>query len=378
MTRLASSVLPFYQDLPDNAVLCLMSPTASGKTDFAYRLYDTGRFELISVDSALIYQGMDIGTAKPTKQELLSYPHHLVDIIKPTQSYSVADFVDQVAILIDEIHARGKLPLLVGGTMMYYMALFDGISSVPATQPKIRQQVKLLQQDQGNQALYDYLLRHDPEICQRLTVGDTQRISRAVEVHMQTGLPMTSWQNTPKIALSQDPKWHWYGLIVTPDRPWLHDRIAKRLDLMWSLGFVQEVIELIEAYPDLTADMPALRCVGYRQVLDYLLTIDHDCIKNHPKLSLLNQSAKDNGLILQNNNQQMSIITKKSAKTIPNLRDLACQDMKNKALYATRQLAKRQYTWLKQLALKNESTINNVTMASFGSIQQVQEQLLHQ
>ena len=366
--------LPHYTDLPNNSVVCLMSPTASGKTDLAFKLYDTGRFELISVDSALIYEGMDIGTAKPTKDELNAYPHHLVDILLPTQSYSVANFVQDVERLVGEIHARNKIPILVGGTMMYYMALLDGISAVPQTNPMIRDQVKAWHDEVGNKALYDYLKQHDPVICQKLKVTDTQRITRAVEVHLQTGKPLSHWQSTPKMAISHHPKWHWYAIIVMPDRAWLHERIEQRLQVMWADGFLQEVIELIKQHPNLTVDMPALRAVGYRQVLDYLITIEHDCVVCHSGLKPYYHAQKSS-----KNHQINSIhqdFNKKFKKTMTNTRDLACQDMKNKALYATRQLAKRQYTWLKQLAQIDKPTKNNLIIVSFNSTKQVEQQFL--
>ncbi|OOS02234.1 tRNA dimethylallyltransferase [Moraxella cuniculi DSM 21768] len=366
--------LPTYHNLPDNAVVCLMSPTASGKTDLACQLYQTGRFELISVDSALIYQGMNIGTAKPTADELREFPHHLVDIIRPTDSYSVANFVHDVERLIGQIHAKGKIPLLVGGTMMYYMALLDGISSVPQTVQSVRQKVQQWLHEQGNAALYEYLLQHDPIICQKLKITDTQRITRAVEVHLQTAQPMSYWQTLPKIALSDNPQWRWYGIIVNPDRAWLHERIERRLQLMWAAGFVDEVVQLLISYPDLTAEMPAMRAVGYRQVLDYLVAIHHECVVNHHGLQpyyLLKQSAISPQNISNNHH-----FDKKMQKTTTNTEAVACQDMKNKALYATRQLAKRQYTWLRQLALIDKATTTNLTIASFDSIQQVQQQFM--
>lgn len=258
-----------YKSLPDNTVLSLIAPTASGKTDLACRLYETGRFELISVDSALIYQDMNIGTAKPTDDELVRFPHHLVNIIKPTETYNVATFVADVERLIGDIHARGKIPLLVGGTMMYYMALLDGLSAVPDTDPVIRGQVMAWLSDKGIGELYAYLQTHDPKICQRLKISDTQRITRAVEVHMQTGTPMSAWQATPKVAPCHNPRQHWLTLSVEPERAWLHERIAKRLGIMWEQGLVDEVIYLLQKYPDLTPDMPSMRCVGYRQVLEF-------------------------------------------------------------------------------------------------------------
>ena len=370
------SSLPHYQDLPDNSIVCLMSPTASGKTDLAFTLYQTGRFELVSVDSALIYQGMNIGTAKPTVDELAQFPHHLVDIISPTKTYSVANFVADVERLVHEIHQRGKIPLLVGGTMMYYMALFDGISSVPETDQSVREKVDQWLDNEGNQALYDYLLAHDPIICQKLKPSDTQRITRAVEVHLQTGKPMSHWQDTPKVALSHHPKWQWYGIVVTPDRAWLHERIGRRLDIMWADGFVDEVIGLINEHPALDVDMPSMRCVGYRQVLEHLCRTRHESVVNHPAMHQYYQSNFSKLTDEQIINEISANFPKKSTKTPINLWDLSCQDMKNKALYATRQLAKRQYTWLKQLALMDNPTITNVTIASFDSIEQVQKQFL--
>ncbi len=346
-----------YQTLADNSVVCLMSPTASGKTALAFELYQTGRFELVSVDSALIYQEMNIGTAKPTTDELTQFPHYLVDIISPIDTYSVANFVSDVERLIAQIHACGKLPLLVGGTMMYYMALFDGISSVPQTNAAVREQVKHWLDSEGNQALYDYLLKHDPHICQKLKPSDTQRITRAVEVHIQTGRAMSQWQNTPKVALSHNNHYQWHGLIVMPDRAWLHKRIEQRLNIMWQAGFVDEVIDLLQKYPQLTPDMPSMRCVGYRQVLEYLMVIYHPSVSHW-------QNSYKKSLILDEY-----------------LTNTPCQVMKNKALYATRQLAKRQYTWLRGLSVlgtpnSDASTSNHVIMTTFDSIEQVKKQLL--
>lgn len=272
----------YYKSLPDNTVLSLIAPTASGKTDLAFKLFDTGRFELISVDSALIYEDMNIGTAKPTDDELVRFPHHLVNVIKPTETYNVATFVADVERLIGDIHARGKIPLLVGGTMMYYMTLLDGLSAVPDTDPAIRQKVMAWLSDKGIGELYAYLQTHDPKICQRLKISDTQRITRAVEVHMQTGTPMSVWQDTPKVAPCHNPRQHWLTLSVEPERAWLHERIAKRLDIMWEQGLVDEVIHLLQKYPDLTPDMPSMRCVGYRQVLEFLAITDHEIMQISP------------------------------------------------------------------------------------------------
>lgn len=352
----------YWQSLPDNSVVCLIAPTASGKTDLAFELYDTGRFELISVDSALIYQDMDIGTAKPAKNELDCYPHHLVNIITPDKTYNVATFVQDVQRLIERCHRQNKIPLLVGGTMMYYMALFEGISAVPKTDERIRREVADWHKQQGNQAIYEYLQHFDPVICQKLTVSDTQRLIRAAEVHKQTGIPMSVWQNTPKVALSHRPDFCWYGLCVMPDRARLHNRINLRLDKMWQAGFVDEVIKVITRYP-VTADMPSMRCVGYRQVVDYLIASQHSCLKN-------------------------SQIGANNANIPPNPLINTCQEMKNRALYATRQLAKRQYTWLRSLSLintpipnapSNNNVIpnNQVKVVTFNSIEQVKQRLLY-
>lgn len=342
-----------YKNLPDNTVLSLIAPTASGKTDLAFQLFKTGRFELISVDSALIYQDMNIGTAKPTADELASFPHHLVDIIAPTQTYNVATFVTDVEALITNAHQQGKIPLLVGGTMMYYMALLDGLSAVPDTNPVIRTQVMAWLDEKGIGDLYAHLQKNDPEICHRLKITDTQRITRAVEVHLQTGTPMSVWQETPKIAPCHNPDQYWLTLSVEPDRAWLHDRIERRLNIMWELGLVNEVVALLEKYPVLTPQMPSMRCVGYRQVLEFLAMTGHEVMQISP---IWQQFAKN----LQ--------------KESPNSVQMACQDMKNKALYATRQLAKRQSTWQRSLARLDGAPSSLIVPCS--SIQEVQKQLL--
>ncbi|WP_296402243.1 tRNA (adenosine(37)-N6)-dimethylallyltransferase MiaA [Psychrobacter sp.] len=340
------------EPLPNNAVVCLMAPTASGKTSLAYELYESGKFEIISVDSALIYRNMNIGTAKPTEVELRQYPHYLVDIIDPTESYSVANFVTDVECLTKEIHSRNKIPVLVGGTMMYYMALFDGLSAVPDTDKQIRFEVEKWRLDQGTESLYQYLQQVDPIIAERLPLGDTQRITRAVEVYKQTGKPLSEWQKLPKQALSNSSQQYWLGLAVMPDRPWLHKRIELRLQIMWQQGFFNEVIELLQRY-NLSSDMPSMRCVGYRQVIDYLLLTGHPAAKQ-----LINY-------------QEASEFLERDCERVD--KAFACQDMKNKALYATRQLAKRQYTWLRNLVSNfdqahSDSTIHDITKStSFNS-----------
>lgn len=350
-----SSSYRLNANLADNSVVCLMAPTASGKTALAYELYDTGRYELISVDSALIYRDMNIGTAKPTAIELARYPHHLVDIIDPMQSYSVAEFVNDVARLIDSCHENGKIPLLVGGTMMYYMALLDGLSPVPDSDDSVRARVEQWRQDKGISALYDYLGEIDPISHERLNATDTQRITRAVEVYLQTDIPISDWQRKPKQALANNPNQQWHALTVMPDRPWLHTRIEQRLDIMWNDGLVTEVIGLLERYP-LTPNLPSMRCVGYRQVLEYLVHIDHPVFEQPHLDNAQFYSAFE---VLQSSAQ--------SSLSDGATEALACQQMQNKALYATRQLAKRQYTWLRKVMQLPSTSMDGAIAADTSS-----------
>ena len=350
-----SSSYRLNANLADNSVVCLMAPTASGKTALAYELYDTGRYELISVDSALIYRDMNIGTAKPTAIELARYPHHLVDIIDPMQSYSVAEFVNDVARLIASCHENGKIPLLVGGTMMYYMALLDGLSPVPDSDDSVRARVEQWRQDEGISALYDYLGEIDPISHERLNASDTQRITRAVEVYLQTDIPISDWQRKPKQALANNPNQQWHALTVMPDRPWLHTRIEQRLDIMWNDGLVTEVIDLLERYP-LTPNLPSMRCVGYRQVLEYLVHIDHPVFEQpHLEKAQFYSTFE----VLQSSAQ--------SSLSDGATEALACQQMQNKALYATRQLAKRQYTWLRKVMQLPSNSMDGAIAADTSS-----------
>lgn len=364
-----SSSYRLNPNLADNSVVCLMAPTASGKTALAYELYDTGRYELISVDSALIYRDMNIGTAKPTTAELVRYPHHLVDIIDPMQSYSVAEFVSDVARLIDRCHENGKIPLLVGGTMMYYMALIDGLSPVPDSDDDVRARVEQWRQDESIEALYDYLGKIDPISHERLNATDTQRITRAVEVYLQTNIPISDWQQKPKKALAHNTNQQWHALAVMPERSWLHKRIEQRLDIMWNDGLVTEVIGLLEQYP-LAPNLPSMRCVGYRQVLEYLVHINHPIFEQphldkaqfyeaFAKVEAANASRIKHDITTQARGQSSTLSGQTKA--------LACQQMQNKALYATRQLAKRQYTWLRkltQLADESDTALNARTPSS--------------
>lgn len=402
-------MLDATDSLPANSVVCLMAPTASGKTALAYELYDSGRYELISVDSALIYRDMNIGTAKPTAAELRRYPHHLVDIIDPTESYSVAEFVSDVKHLIEACHKKGKIPLLVGGTMMYYMALIEGLSPVPDSDESIRAQVEQWRQLEGIEALYDYLAKVDAISHKRLKPADTQRITRAVEVYLQTHIPISEWQRQPKQALAHNPHQQWHVLSVLPERPWLHKRIAQRLDIMWNEGLVAEVIGLLERYA-LTPNMPSMRCVGYRQVLEYLVRTQHP-IFEQPHLDKEHfYSAFASSAFTNNDDEQnriskaddselaLNVIKTDSKAQQQQQQALACEAMQNKALYATRQLAKRQYTWLRKLSkaasfetcqatdtiAANSTSHTNIptdiatklVTKSFTSIEQVREYLL--
>ncbi|MFN4050613.1 MAG: tRNA (adenosine(37)-N6)-dimethylallyltransferase MiaA [Acinetobacter junii] len=284
-------------------VINLMGPTASGKTALACELYERGNFELISVDSALVYKDMDIGTAKPTKEEQEQYPHHLIDIITPLEVYSAAQFVEDVCPLIDDMHTRGKTPILVGGTMLYFKALLEGLAdNLPNADAKTREEIVAKAEQEGWQAVYDELVEVDPIAGQKFKVSDKQRIIRALEVYRLTGEPITKLQaEQPK---NQPYRYTFHNYALMPDRLELHKRIEQRLSKMWGIGFLNEVEELIVKY-DLNDNLPSMRSVGYRQALDFLLKSD---------LSLKNKV-----------------------------------EMENKALFATRQLAKRQYTWLRSL-----------------------------
>ena len=243
--------------------VCLAGPTASGKTACALAaveaLASIRPIEIISVDSALVYQGMDIGTAKPSRTELDLAPHHLIDIIDPSEAYSAARFVQDATRLVHEIRSRGHWPLLVGGTMLYFKALFDGLDDMPAANPEVRAALADQLQAQGLPAMHQTLQRIDPVTAQRLAPGDTQRILRALEVFQVSGQTLSSLQQRTKntahpVLVSLEPK----------DRVWLHQRIAQRFEHMLAVGFLDEVHRL-RARGDLSPDLPSMRCVGYRQ-----------------------------------------------------------------------------------------------------------------
>ena len=295
-------------------IIALAGPTASGKTAGALALAAVlgkqGRpVEIISVDSALVYRGMDIGTAKPTPDERAAVPHHLIDIRDPLQAYSAAEFVQDATRLIAEIRARGALPLLVGGTMLYFKALFDGIDDMPAADPEVRAKIEAHAAEQGWPALHAELARVDPVTAARLAPGDSQRIQRALEVWHVSGQPLSSFHTTKTGANSALPESARALFSLEPDnRAWLHERIAQRFDTMLSGGFIDEVAAL-RARGDLHPDLPSRRCVGYRQAWEEL-----DFQASRPAGTPLNTAF-----------------------------------LRERGIAATRQLAKRQITWLRSM-----------------------------
>ncbi|MHC6528500.1 MULTISPECIES: tRNA (adenosine(37)-N6)-dimethylallyltransferase MiaA [unclassified Vibrio] len=246
--------------------LFLMGPTASGKTELAIRLRQQYPVEIISVDSALIYQQMDIGTAKPDERERALAPHRLIDILDPSESYSAADFRRDALREMEAIVAQGKIPLLVGGTMLYYKALLEGLSPLPAANPEIRQQIEHEALTQGWQVLHDQLTEIDPVSAQRIHPNDPQRLSRALEVYRISGKTLTELTQTKGESLPYRVK---QFAIAPKERAELHRRIELRFDKMIEAGFEDEVRALY-ARPDLHPDLPSIRCVGYRQMWDYL------------------------------------------------------------------------------------------------------------
>ncbi|WP_445771677.1 tRNA (adenosine(37)-N6)-dimethylallyltransferase MiaA [Rheinheimera sp.] len=276
-------------------VIFLLGPTASGKTALATALYQRLNAELISVDSALIYRGMNIGTAKPTAAELKLAPHHLLDIRDPAQSYSAADFRADALRLIAQIQHRGNIPVLVGGTMLYFKALLEGISPLPEADVAVRQQLEQEAAVKGWAQMHQQLAQVDPVSAARIHPNDPQRISRALEVHRITGQSLTALTANKGEPFAYPV--HQFA-IAPDDRAVLHQRIAERFMLMLQQGFEQEVSQLKQR-ADLHLDLPSMRCVGYRQMWQYL---DGEC--SH-------------------------------------------EQMVERGIAATRQLAKRQLTWLR-------------------------------
>ncbi len=276
-------------------VLAIMGPTASGKTSLALDVAKQTDSEIISVDSALVYKGMDIGTAKPTAHEQAAVKHHLIDIIDPKDSYSVSQFVNDTTRLIGEIHERGRLPILVGGTMMYFNALINGISSLPKSNDVIREQINREAERSGWSSLHAELMNVDKVSGERIHPNDPQRITRALEVYRSTGKTLTHWQEQEG---EKCPYEITQFAIAPQDRAILHERIERRFDMMLAEGFEREVKKLYER-GDLNESLPSIRSVGYRQMWQYFEGELSQC------------------------------------------------EMRERGIIATRQLAKRQLTWLR-------------------------------
>jgi tRNA dimethylallyltransferase len=281
----------------------LAGPTASGKTGLALRLAAEFPLEIVSVDSALVYRGMDIGTAKPSAAERAAVPHHLIDILDPVEAYSAARFVADAQRLIGEIRARSRLPLLVGGTMLYFKALVDGIDALPPADPAVRAALDADAARLGWPALHARLAAVDPVTAARLAPNDAQRLQRALEVHMLTGRPLSSFHTRGQSPAA--PPRHRLLSLEPHDRAWLHERIARRFEQMLADGLIDEVRGL-RARGDLQPGLPSMRCVGYRQVWQ----------------------ALDAGLA----------------------GDALTSAVRERGIAATRQLAKRQLTWLRGMA----------------------------
>lgn len=273
------------------SVLCIIGPTASGKTSLAIQAAKALNAEVISVDSALVYKDMDIGTAKPDAQEQDGITHHLIDIISPEESYSVARFMFDVQSAINKVMAKGKLPILAGGTMMYFNALVNGYNELPGSDDSARKSIN----EMTLPDIYQLLSEIDPTSAQRINKNDAQRLGRALEVYMVSGKSLTDWQTQDKVQLPYT--FHQFS-IMPSERNTLHKCIEKRFDLMLSQGLVQEVEQLLQCY-SLTPDMPSMRSVGYRQVWQHLKG------------------------------------------------EFNADEMRQRGIIATRQLAKRQLTWLR-------------------------------
>ena len=302
--------------------LCLAGPTASGKSALAMALAEQLPLEIISVDSALVYRSMDIGTAKPSDAERAAVPHHLIDILDPLQAYSAARFVADARRLINEIHARGRLPLLVGGTMLYYKALREGLDEMPPADAAVRAALDQQAAERGWPALHAELALVDPAAAARLPPADAQRVQRALEVWRVSGRPLSDWQRGPNADAASMA---WAAslplLALEPlSRAWLHARIAARFDAMLGAGFLDEV-HALHARGDLHPGLPSMRCVGYRQAW----------------------AALDGGDI---------------------------NGLREAGIVATRQLAKRQLTWLRSTTVQARVACDQ-SGASAQAIQQL-------
>ena len=284
--------------------LCLAGPTASGKSALAMALAERLPLEIISVDSALVYRGMDIGTAKPSAAEQAAVPHHLIDILDPLQAYSAARFVADTRRLMAEIHGRGRLPLLVGGTMLYYKALREGLDEMPLADAAVRAALDLEAAARGWPALHAELALVDPATAARLAPADAQRVQRALEVWRVSGRALSDWQRGPSADAAAQAWAASLPLVALEplSRAWLHARIAERFEAMMRAGLLEEV-QALRARGDLHPGLPSMRCVGYRQAW----------------------AALDSGRL---------------------------EGLRETAIAATRQLAKRQLTWLRSTAVQ--------------------------
>jgi len=282
-------------------VLCLMGPTAVGKTALAQALYETGRFELVSVDSAQVYRGMDIGTGKPDAAPLALSPQRLIDIRDPAETYTASDFRRDVLREIADIRRAGSVPLLVGGTMLYFKALRDGLAAMPSADPEVRRRIEARAAAAGWPAVHAWLADVDPEAAARIHPNDPQRLQRALEVFLLSGRPMTALHGEAAAGGESDRNLPFplaFFAIQPPARAVLHEKIAVRFRRMLADGFVEEV-RALQARGDLNAALPSMKSVGYRQIWQYLEGhLDYD-------------------------------------------------GMVEKSIIATRQLAKRQLTWLR-------------------------------
>jgi tRNA dimethylallyltransferase len=277
-------------------LICIAGPTASGKRAAARAIAQRWPVEIINVDSATIYRGMDIGTAKPTAQERTEITHHLLDILDPADSYSVASFRRDALQCVRDIQSRGRLPLLVGGTMMYFKALRDGLNNLPAADPEIRKALEARAAAEGWPAMHDWLKTIDPLTAQRLSPNDSQRVGRALEIWQISGQPMSALLGATQPA--DEPVATITVSLEPLERSLLHARIAERFDQMLELGLVTEV-QALHARGDLHPGLPSIRCVGYRQLWSMLAG------------------------------------------------ELDLKQAREQAISATRQLAKRQITWLR-------------------------------
>jgi tRNA dimethylallyltransferase len=256
-----------------------MGPTASGKSALAMALATALPCEIVSVDSAQVYKGMDVGTAKPARSELDQVPHHLIDVVEPHERYSAARFRDDALTAMREIAERDRIPLLVGGTMLYFKALLEGLNELPEADPMVRLVIDTMADEQGWPAVHAKLAAVDPETAARLAPNDAQRIQRALEVYHLTGKPMAELLKKPRYVYF--PYRPVTLALVPADRSVLHARIAERFDAMLTAGLVEEVRALREEY-GLEADMPSMRAVGYRQAWQYLEgELDRDMLREH-------------------------------------------------------------------------------------------------